>query len=232
MAYPVFALRSRSTVPHGVAQEIRQWIAAGRLGDGDRLASVEELARQFGVSRTSIREALQALAALGVVEIRHGLGTYIRTDSNPLDGFTNWIKQQHYALQELCELRLAVETTAARLASIKASAGDVEHMSEALAEMRAQAGDLSHVVKCDTRFHQSITQASRNRLLEQAFDLTHELLAEVRYRTLSLPGEVDRAITAHERILRAIERHDPDLAASAMREHLRAVEQDLDIQLP
>jgi GntR family transcriptional repressor for pyruvate dehydrogenase complex len=232
VATQTFRSRPHAKVPDGVVEEIRAQILAGTLKDGDRLPTVEGLARQFRVSRASVREALQALTTLGLVEVRHGRGTFVHADGDTPDGFTGWIKEQRYALQELCELRVAVETTAAHLAAVKASDDDLDALARTLVQMRGGADDLRAVVHFDTLFHHRITRASRNRLLEQAMTKTHHLLAEVRHRTLALPGEVGRAAQAHEQILTALRNRDAPGAGRAMREHLRAVEQDLGILLP
>ena len=228
---PTFRSAAHAKVPDGVVAAIRAQILSGTLRDGERLPTVEGLACQFQVSRASVREALQALTVLGLVEVRHGRGTFVRAAAVPEDGFTGWIREQRYALQELCELRVAIETAAASLAAVKASGDELEEMALALAQMR-EAADLGTVVRHDTQFHQRITHAARNRLLEQAMTKTHHLLAEVRSRTLALPGEVVRAAQAHEEILTALRNRDAPGAGCAMREHLRAVEQDLGILLP
>jgi GntR family transcriptional repressor for pyruvate dehydrogenase complex len=232
MRSPQFHIAPRATVPETVVEEIRRMVAGGTLVPGDQLPSVEALARQFGISRASVREALQALAAYGLIEIHHGRGSFVRGNGDASEQFRTWIREQRYALEELCELRIAVETTAARLAAVKASGEDLHVLQQAILETRSNPGDLDAVVACDTAFHQGITRAARNRLLQQALELTHDLLAEVRYRTLSLPGEVDHALAAHERILNAIQQQHPDAAAAAMREHLRAVEHDLGLDVP
>jgi GntR family transcriptional repressor for pyruvate dehydrogenase complex len=227
-----FAVHARSTIPTGVADEIQRQIANGQLKEGDRLPSVEALARDFGVSRTSIREALHGLAALGVVEIHHGRGTFIRASADRVHSSTTWIREQQYQLQELCELRLAVETTAARLAAVKASPDEISAIDDALAHLRESTSDLTQVVSWDTTFHRCVIRAAHNRLLEQALALSNDYLTEARFRMHSLPGEIDRSINAHERIIEAIRQHDPSAAAIAMREHLRGVEEDLGIRLP
>jgi GntR family transcriptional repressor for pyruvate dehydrogenase complex len=132
----------------------------------------------------------------------------------------------------LCELRVAVETTAARLAAAKATAGELRAMEAALQAAGDPGAALPEVVAADARFHRAIVDAAHNRLLDQALDLTQQLLTDVRTRTLSLPGEVRRARAAHERIWQAIARGDAEQAAAAMRAHLRAVEADLGIDVP
>ncbi len=227
----LFPRHLRATIPDGVAQEIQRQISAGVLREGDQLPSVEALAADFDVSRTSIREALQALAARGVVEIKHGRGTFIRAVSDRSDSHTTWIKEQQYALQELFELRMAVETTAARLAAVKATPAEIEQISDALAGMQV-AEAPEQVIAWDRRFHESIMRAAHNRLLEQAIALDAEFLSQARHRMQADPAHAAQSVAEHGRILAAIERHDPEGAALMMREHLRAVELGLGVHLP
>ena len=125
-----------------------------------------------------------------------------------------------------------METKAARLAAVKGSPEEVSEIEQALVHLRAAADDLDQVVAWDARFHEAITRAAHNRLLEQAMVPTAAFLTEARHRMHALPGEVERSIAAHERILLAIQRQEPEEAGRAMREHLRVVERDLGIQVP
>jgi GntR family transcriptional regulator, transcriptional repressor for pyruvate dehydrogenase complex len=224
--------QTRTTIPDGIAREIERQIASGSLQTGDRLPAVDELARGFAVSRASVREALRALATRGLVEVQHGRGTFVRARLPRPDGYASWLAEQQYALQELCELRRAVETTAALLAAAKATPAEIETMIEAQTRMRAAGDDLDEIVLWDSRFHENVLHAAHNRLLEQAMALTIDFLTEARHRMHALPGEVDRSLAAHDRVLQAIQQHDPDGAARAMRDHLRVVEQDLGVRLP
>lgn len=219
-------------IPAAISQSIQRRIATGEWKNGDRLPSVDALAREFGVSRASIREALQGLAALGVIEILHGRGSFVRASASSVDGYSIWIREQQYALQELCELRMAVETTAAQLAAFKATNSEIRELAETHQQMRLAADDLHDTVALDTRFHAIILSASRNRLLDQAIALTADYLTQARYRMHSVPGEIAHALAAHERILTTIERRDPEGAMRVMHEHLRAVALDLGIHLP
>src|SRR3954452_4424138 len=173
---PAFLRHARATIPDGIAQEIQRKIDLGELKAGDQLPSVETLASEFEVSRTSVREALQALAALGVIEIKHGRGTFVRSSADGLDGYTTWVREQEYALLELCELRMAVETAAARLAAVKATPETVAKLEHALANMRESVGNLHQIVTWDTAFHEEIIRASGNRLIAQAMALCVDFL--------------------------------------------------------
>ena len=228
----VFPRHVHSTIPDGIALEIQRQIAAGTLKDGDRLPSVELLAVNFGVSRTSVREALKGLAALGIVRIEHGRGSFVCADISRIDGYSAWINEQQFALEELCEFRAAIETTAARLAAVKATADDVAAIALALDQMRASVGNIHQIVVWDTEFHAAIIRCSHNRLIDQAISHNSNYLTQARYRMHSVPGEIEHALAAHARILQAITEKDPDAAAVAMREHLRTVERDLGIDVP
>lgn len=190
------------------------------------------LAADFGVSRTSVREALKGLAALGIVKIHHGRGSFVCAGVARIDGYDAWIHEQQYALQELCEFRAAIETTTARLAAVKATGQDVAAIAQALRHMHAAVGNIHQIVLWDTEFHASIIRCSRNRLIDRAISLNTDYVTQARYRMHSVPGGVEHALAAHERILQAIVEKDPDAAASAMREHLRTVERDLGIEVP
>jgi len=228
----VFPRHIHATIPDGIALEIQRQIAAGTLNDGDRLPSVESLAVNFGVSRTSIREALRGLAALGIVRVEHGRGSFVCADLSRINGYSAWIHEQQFALQELCEFRAAIETTAARLAAVKASDDDTAAIAQALDQMRDSVGNIHQIVVWDTEFHAAIIRCSHNRLIDQAISHNSDYLTQARDRMHSVPGEVERALTAHALILHAITAKDPDAAAIAMREHLRTVERDLGIDVP
>jgi GntR family transcriptional repressor for pyruvate dehydrogenase complex len=219
-------------IPTAIAHEIQRRIAAGEFANGARLPSVDALAQEFGVSRASIREALQGLAALGMIEIHHGKGSFVCASASSVNGYSTWIREQQYALQELCEMRMAVETTAAQLAAFKATNSEIRELADVMQQMRLAADDLHETVALDTRFHAVILSASRNRLLDQAIALTADYLTQARYRMHSVPGEIAHVLTEHGQILEAIERRDPDRAMHAMHEHLRSVALDLGIHLP
>lgn len=219
-------------IPLAISQEIQRRIAAGELSNGERLPSVDKLANQFGVSRASVREALQGLAALGVVEVLHGKGSFVCASSSSVNGYSTWIREQQYPLQELLELRLAVETTAAQLAAVKATEEAIAELARVLDGMKVASEKLTETVELDTRFHAIILRESRNRLLDQAIALTSDYLTQARYRMHSVPGEIVHAIDAHGAIFNAIRRRDSTGAMNAMHEHLRSVALDLGIQLP
>jgi GntR family transcriptional regulator, transcriptional repressor for pyruvate dehydrogenase complex len=229
---PVFARQQRSSVPGDIVNEIQRQIAEGMLKEGDQLPSANELAATLGVSRASLREALHRLSALGFVDIQHGRGTFVRAHAALVESSARWISDQHYALQELFEFRIGVETAAARLAAVKATAGELDEMDAILARLSGPNPDAAYVVRWDSDFHRAIFRSSRNRLLAQALDVCESYLTEARFRMHAMPADITESIVEHHRILQAFRERDPDNASRAMREHLHTVGNHLGLQLP
>jgi GntR family transcriptional repressor for pyruvate dehydrogenase complex len=229
---PVFERQQRSTVPGDIVAEIERQIASGTLREGDRLPPASELAATLGVSRASLREALHRLSALGLVDIQHGRGTFVRSRAPQTDTPGRWVSDQRYALQELFEFRMAVETAAARLAAVKSTIAEIEGMASNLARLTGKHEDAAFVVRWDADFHRAIFQAARNRLLEQALAVCEDYLTETRFRLLTMPADITESIAEHQRILTAIRQRDPDAASQAMREHLRSVGGHVGVELP
>lgn len=227
-----FERRPRSTVPGDIVHEIQRQIAGGMLQEGDRLPPANELAATLGVSRASLREALHRLSALGYVDVQHGRGTFVCASADQVERSVRWIRDQHYALQELFEFRVGIETAAARLAALKATASEIDAMAAILARVTSANPDATFVVAWDTDFHRAIFHASRNRLLEQALDVCEGYLIEARYRMHGKTADINESIDEHHHILQAIRDRDPNGASQAMREHLYTVGAHLGVQLP
>jgi GntR family transcriptional repressor for pyruvate dehydrogenase complex len=228
---PVFERQPRSTVPGDIVHEIQRQIAGGMLKEGDQLPPANELAATLGVSRASLREALHRLSALGVVDIQHGRGTFVRARDARAESSFRWVSDQRYALQELFEFRAAVETAAARLAAVKATADEIAAMTGILARLTGKHDDPAYVVQWDADFHRAIFQAARNRLLEQALAVCEDYLTETRYRLLTMPADINDSIAEHQRILQAMRERDPDGASQTMREHVRSVGAHVGVEL-
>lgn len=229
---PVFARQPRSTVPGDIVAAIQRQIASGTLQEGDRLPPANELAATLGVSRASLREALHRLSALGFVDVQHGRGTFVRARAERNESSSRWVSDQRYALQELFEFRTAVETSAARLAAVKATDDELAAMATGLARLTGEHDDAAFVVRWDADFHRAIFASARNRLLEQALAVCEDYLTETRFRLLTMPADINESIAEHQRIVQAFRARDPDGASQAMREHLRSVGAHVGVALP
>jgi GntR family transcriptional repressor for pyruvate dehydrogenase complex len=221
-----------------VQNDLLRQMDEGVLAPGDRLASVARLAEQYGVGRSTIREALSALKAMGRLDIRHGGGTFVRAPS-PAEtprhpGERNpqaWVDRAQ-TLKHTLEVRRVLETGCAALAARNRTEEDVAGMADILEEMRAALGDEARSEQADVRFHQAIAAATHNPVLA---DLMAALASRLHdgmrdMRALWFYAEKSSAeslLADHRSICEAIAEGNPEAAASRMERHIARVERVL-----
>ncbi|GAA3593266.1 FadR/GntR family transcriptional regulator [Agrococcus terreus] len=196
---------------------------------GSKLPSERQLAEELGVSRAQVREAIQSLGLLGVVEIRHGDGTYLRESGGDLlPRVIEWgLFLGERRLLELVEARQHIEIVLAGLASRRATPADLASLEALLAEMDAISGDAAAFVDLDIRFHRTIADAARNSALADMLSNITSLLRIWMSRSLRAAGETDSSCSEHATIVAAIASGDRRAAESAMRSHMRGAERRL-----
>jgi GntR family transcriptional repressor for pyruvate dehydrogenase complex len=214
----------RSKVYEEVARRLEQFIAE-RMKPGDMLPSERELAEQFSVSRSSIRDAIRRLELVGLVEPRQGSGTVVREVSadsiiNPL---TNVLVQKRKLVVELLDVRKMLEPPLAARAATHASAADIAEMEDILRRQDERQRRGENAIEEDNEFHYAISMASDNSVVLKVLDVLMDLLRETRERSLQVEGRPQKSIAGHRRILSAIKRHDPVAAELAMRRHIEEV---------
>lgn len=209
-----------------VVDGIKQMILDGLLGPGDRLPAEKELAGTLGVSRGSLREGVRALGTLGILDSRHGDGTYVTTlDPARLLAPVSFVADlQHDA--EFHAVRRLLETEAAGLAALHIDDEDVQLARAALDESaRALSADpLDHdrLAAADVAFHAVVASASGNSVLAALIDGIAGRTS--RRRSAHDDGLEDRTFVEHEAILAAIVARDPDRARLRMATHLLSLE--------
>ncbi len=208
-------------------------IAEGQVRPGDKLPSVVELSERFGVGRSTVREALSAMKAIGVLDIRQGGGTFVKakeaeTASQPL---ADWIANADSLLQ-LVEVRRVLETGNASLAARNCKEDDANDLREAVGRMKEVLSDEVAGEQADTAFHLRLAEATHNPLLiELTRSLSEQLHHNMRH-TRSAWFYADRRsaeqlLEEHAGILQAVLQRDEKRAAERMNEHLAKVEQVL-----
>jgi len=204
---------------------LRARLLAGSLRPGDRLIPERELAAQLGVSRPILREALRALTMLGIVEIKDRVGTVVcRPDVSVLnDFFTLAIAQTTDLVDDIMQARIAIECQAIRLATERATVGDLERLQAALARIAPTIDDQEVGARADYEFHRALVGAARSDTLSVLYDAMAEVLMTshlARRRTLEAFGEIRTyLIEDHRRIFRAIVDRDPERGDASLREH-------------
>ncbi len=221
---PEFIKRSR--LSEDVAKRIQQLILE-KLTVGDKLPPERELAEMFGVSRSSVRDAVRTLELMGLVERRQGSGTLVRDLSaealiNPLSAM---LVRKRKLVGELLDVRKIIEPPLAARAALHASADEIAELEEILArqEEKVERGEVA--IDEDSEFHYGIAMAAENSVVLNVLDVLMDLLRETRERSLQVAGRPQKSLAGHRRILAAIRRHDGAAAETAMRRHIQDVEQ-------
>lgn len=204
---------------------VREQLLSGRLKVGDRLLPERELATRLGVSRPVIREVLRALAAIGVIEIRHGHGSIVREPdlSEMGDLFTLMLAQKADVIDDVMEARIAIERHAIRLACARATAADINRLEDALNAIRATVRDPEGGGEADFQFHARLVEAAHSPTLSSLYAAISNLLKrshmQRRVRITDIAGIDTYLIDHHREILAAILSRDADQADRLLARH-------------
>jgi GntR family transcriptional repressor for pyruvate dehydrogenase complex len=215
-----------------VVARLRHLVDAGVLHPGDQLPSERELSDQLQVSRGTVREAVQFLHALGIVEIRHGSGTFVRgaQDAQSLrTEWRRWTRRHADRVHELIDVRRALEGFAAELTAARGDGSALATMAGALAQMEDAMAtrDVPALVQADARFHRALCEGSGNRALVELADALAAQLVRERAATWDLGGRPQRSSDEHRAIYDAVRSGDGIGARAALLAHLASVERDL-----
>ena len=218
--------KKHRNLAQGVVESITQSIQGGVLKPGEKLPTESAIMDLHGVSRTVVREAISHLQAGGLVETRHGIGTFV-LEPQPanLRIAADTIRTIGDVLAIL-ELRISLETEAAWLAAARRSEPQMAELGAILKAMQQGAGKEGSSVGADVQFHLLIAQATGNKyFVDILTQLGSAIIPRARLNAAKLghdePGAyLERVHREHEEIWRAIERKDPEGARAAMRTHL------------
>ena len=210
----VSALHREETLANRVVVELERLIVDSRLGEGDRLPSERELAAQFGVSRTVVREAVRALAAKRLVEVEGGRGTVVRAPSTRAAaesmGLLLRVQESAMDADKVAEVRRVLENEIAKLAASRRTAEDLKVLEGLLdaAEVHAEQPD-SFIVE-DVEFHAALARATHNELFSVLLESLAQMMLEVRLLALRHPGHASPEPGAPPSRVRGSGRRRPD----------------------
>jgi GntR family transcriptional repressor for pyruvate dehydrogenase complex len=216
-----------------IVTQIEALILEGKLRSGDQLPSERELAEQFHVSRTAVREAVKALREKGLVDIQTGRGTFIteltgKAIGNRLGWMVKTGEGNHQA--DLVQVRDILEPEIAAIAASTATSTDLEKLQSAVDAMDAALDNAEVYIEADLDFHSALATATHNRLIPSLIDPIVDLLREQRMRIFLVNGGAERGQYHHKRILQAVKNRDAALARTSMKEHLAQVRKDSDVE--
>lgn len=205
-----------------VVQRLREHVADSELRVGDRLPPERELAERLGVSRASVKQAIVVLEVQGLVEVRHGGGTYLLRESLDAEPVAELVARKR-RLPDVLDAREALETKLAELAAHRRTEADLAEIDAALADMRREIADGGLGDEGDRRFHAAITAAAHSPLLGDFMRAIAAEIAESRQESLRQPDRPRKSLAQHERIAEAIRAGNARTAVTAMRRHLQTV---------
>jgi GntR family transcriptional repressor for pyruvate dehydrogenase complex len=227
---PYFHTLEKSRLSDEVARKITQAIREGRYQPGQALPAEREMSVQFNVSRPVLREALRIVEMQGLIDIRHGKGTYVKMPATDIMNIPirDWLADNYGLLLQFYEARLEIEPACTALAAERATEEDIAFLRELMSnEAKLTVEEtIPSFVALDIDFHNAITRMSRNMFLIQMMNFLINPETDMRKIVLRLPDHLQVAHNGHSAITEAIARHDPKAARQAM---IKALERPLEI---
>ncbi|ABK76215.1 GntR family transcriptional regulator [Mycolicibacterium smegmatis] len=204
-----------------VADRLREFIDTSGMQPGDKLANVRDLAAELQVGRSSIREAVNALRAQRIVEVRHGDGIYLlQRPEDVIESLATELVETHVDHPYIWETRQALETQCARLAAVHATDDDLRELDASLDQMRAEVEKGLPGLEGDRRFHLGVAVAAHNPLLLRLLKGLRVALDRTSETSLTRPGQPARSLEEHRGVVEAIRAGDAADAANKMLAHL------------
>ncbi|MFC6297820.1 FCD domain-containing protein [Pseudomonas sp. CCM 7893] len=208
-------LIKRSLVDQALEQ-LRQRITEGKWAIGERLPTEPELSAELGISRNTVREAMRVLAFSGLIEIRQGDGSYLRSMTDPLGAMK---ALSHCTLAQAQETRQIIETEAIGLAALRRTDEDLQALREALKTSGEHYhGDLEHYISCDLVFHKRLVDAAHNPALSELYQYFSSIVGAQLRQTLNIKPRRQAVFDLHTELLDAVEQQDPERAKALSRQ--------------
>ena len=216
--------RNKKLTDQTAEQLFQMIISTPDLGPGCRLPSEAELCGLFGVSRTTLREAVRSLAVQGYVEVRRGKGTFVAERTNiRQDIGLGQLETVQIRLQDLFEIRLMIEPNTAMLACLRGSAQELEHIyrcADIVAERIHSGGDWD---SADLDFHHAFVAASHNQFMEQLVPILNRAVTATWRMVGSYPDLPEMVLRDNALIVEFLKAGDAKGTRLAMEAHLRRV---------
>jgi len=217
----------RLRVSDSVAAQLTQLITKGVYAVGEKLPAERVLAEEFGVSRSSMREAIRGIEASGLLNSSHGVGVFVVSNTVSTPGQSDLLVFEDFTVPELFEVRRMMERDAAGWAAKRitpALTSELESIMEQCADPDLSDEDF---VRLDIKLHQTIAKASRNELLASLYGGLEPALLKYSLRVIALPGRREHSHAGHARIVDAIVTGRVREAREAAVAHIRDVERDI-----
>jgi GntR family transcriptional regulator, transcriptional repressor for pyruvate dehydrogenase complex len=215
---------TRQTLGQQVATQLAAMVTSGKWRPGERLPPEMELCKILHIGRSTLREALKSLAFVGMVQMRHGEGTFVGRETNHLLDriLAKGLIRSEKAVADVCETRIILETELAALSAERITDSEVAGLKALVEGMgrHLEARDSSFE-DLDLEFHLQIAACSKNPVLQQLMNPIRDLVFEWIVKSQQFPGLRLNAHQQHQAILQTLAQRKPEKARKAMREHLQ-----------
>lgn len=221
-----FAAIRRNKLYEAVAEQLQQWIL-NEMRPGDKLPPERQLAEMFRVGRSSIRDAVRRLQAMGMVQPKQGLGTVVCevSDDSIVSPLSAVLVRKHKLVAEMLDVRQIIEPGIAARAANNASPEQIDKLEEILQRQAVKVRTGGSTIEEDSEFHYCLALAADNSVVLRVLDVVMDLLQKSRETSLQVAGRPVKSLAGHRRILAAVRRRDPAAAEAAMRQHLEEIEE-------
>lgn len=211
-----------------VFEQLRESIFRGEIKPGQQLMPERELAQVLQVSRTSVRDAINKLVTLGLLEHRQGQGTFVQTpDTRSENPLAAAMDTEDATIHDLLEVRMGLECNAAALAAMRANGNDVSFLERSIQEMRDETESGRLGTEADVAFHMAIAYATKNpvhvSLMRNFYDFLFVGIKKNLAHLYENPDNIKEIIKQHHVIYECLRAHDPDAAFTAMQRHINFV---------
>jgi len=207
----------------GQTRLLLEYIDQENLIPGDRLTPERELAKKLGISRPSLREAIQVLQTQGRLVVKHGIGVFLVEDQEAAK-IRESLRASHHSVEELFQMREILEAPAVEWAAERRTDSQLDAIKLAARALNDAVGenpiDFDKVRLLDMDFHLTIVKSAQNQFLNQTLGTLQEIMYKSMDNTLKLPGRIDASEHEHGVILDAIEKRDPITARLMIIQHI------------
>jgi len=213
----------RQRLSDAAVSQLLTLIRTGVFAVGAKLPSERELAKDLGVSRVLVRESLRAIEALGLIEVKPGIGAFVARQSPLAVPIAHYLRSHPTEVLEVVEVREGLAGLAGELAARRLTDAECAELEQLVAaQWEAHAGGrAADLPELDERFHMIIYRATRNHVLTTVHDYTRSVLDNIRWNSITLMVRTEDSLHEHERIIEALKARDPRAASAALRSHAR-----------
>lgn len=219
----------RRRLSDAAVDQIINLIRSGSFAVGAKLPSERELAKDLRVSRVLVRESLRALEALGLIEVRPGIGAFVTQQSPANMKIATYLRSHPTEVLEVVEVRAALAGLAGELAARRLTDEELDELRQLVCEQREAfaSGRTEALPELDHRFHSIIFTATRNHVLVSMHEYTRSVLNNIQWNHITLMTRTEESLREHDRILTGLAARNSRASATALRTHAQKSNADI-----